>query len=59
MPKVPDFHSISEASKPPENRVYHNNSSCASGRDIPANERRNGTGDYSLCDDCKTPTTHR
>jgi len=53
MPKVADFHSTSEVSKPHANRVYHNNSSCASGRDIPANERRNGTGNYRLCDDCK------
>jgi hypothetical protein len=54
MPKVTDFHSTSEVSKAHANRVYHNNSSCASGRDIPANERRNGTGNYRLCDDCKT-----
>ena len=38
--------------KPVENRVYHNNSACPPGRDIPANERRSGTGGYRLCKDC-------
>jgi hypothetical protein len=53
MPRVPDFYSDNEIKKPFENRVYHNNSSCPSGRDIPANERCNGQGRYRLCDDCK------
>ena len=52
MPKVPDFYSINEVLKPAENRVYHNNSACPPGRDIPANERRAGTGGYRLCKDC-------
>jgi hypothetical protein len=52
MPKVPDFYSINEVQKPPANRVYHNNSACPPGRDIPANERRSGTGGYRLCKDC-------
>ena len=53
MPKVPDFHSINEAKKPADKRVYHNNSACPPGRDIPAHERRDGTNQYRLCHDCK------
>ena len=53
MPKVADFHSVNEVNKPAANRVYHNNSSCAPGRDIPQHERRNGAGGYRLCDECK------
>ena len=52
MPRVPDFYSINEVMKPQQNRVYHNNSACAPGRDIPANERRPGTNAYRLCADC-------
>ena len=55
MPSVAAFYSMNEASKPPANRVYHNNSACPPGRDIPINERRQGTGPYPgyrLCDDC-------
>jgi len=53
MPKMAEFNSANEASKPTGNRVYHNNSACAPGRDIPQNERRAGTGGYRLCDDCQ------
>ena len=53
MPLVPAFYSIDEAKKPFQNRVHHNNSNCPPGRDIPLNERHNGTGNYRLCDDCK------
>jgi hypothetical protein len=53
MPQVADFYSINEANKPAANRVYHNNSACPPGRDIPANERRKGTGNYRLCQDCQ------
>jgi hypothetical protein len=52
MPEALDFYSINEAQKPEANRVYHNNSACAPGRDIPVNERRLGTGGYRLCKDC-------
>lgn len=52
MPKVPAFHSVNEAKKPAANRVHHNNSACAPGRDIPKHERRDGTGGYRLCDVC-------
>jgi len=53
MPRVPNFHSINEAKKPPANRVHHNNSACPPGRDIPQHERRDGDGGYRLCDDCQ------
>jgi len=53
MAKVPEFYSVNEINKPAANRVHHNNNSCPSGRDIPAHERRNGTGGYRLCEDCK------
>lgn len=52
MPKVAPFHSLNEAGKPPERRVYHNNGVCGPGRDIPYRERVSGTGGYRLCDDC-------
>ena len=52
MPRVADFYSINEVKKPPANRVYHNNSACPPGRDIPAHERRSGTNGYRLCNDC-------
>jgi hypothetical protein len=53
MPIVPDFHSVNESLKLEENRVYHNNSICAQGREIPEQERRAGTGGYRLCARCK------
>ena len=46
MPKVQDFYSINENKKPIEKRVYHDNSACAPGRDIPINERLSGKGGY-------------
>jgi hypothetical protein len=52
MAKVAEFHSINEANKPAATRVYHNNDTCPPGRDIPAAERRTGTGGYRLCEDC-------
>jgi hypothetical protein len=56
MPKVPDFYSINEVNKPANDRVYHNNSACAPGRDIPQNERRLGQGNYRLCRVCTEET---
>jgi hypothetical protein len=53
MPAVAAFHSINEVKKPPQHRVYHNNSVCPSGRDIPQGERLSGTGGYRLCEDCQ------
>jgi hypothetical protein len=52
MTKVAEFYSINEGKKPAADRVHHNNSACAPGRDIPQNERQSGTGGYRLCDDC-------
>ena len=53
MPPMAPFYSINEHKKPAENRVHHNNRACASGRDIPHNERRPGTGGYRVCTHCK------
>ena len=50
---VNPFNSINEVKKLRENRVYHNNNKCASGSDIPKNERRPGTAGYRLCQHCK------
>jgi len=52
MPPTPAFHSADEITKPANLRVHHNNGACQPGRDIPQNERRQGTGGYRLCDDC-------
>jgi hypothetical protein len=53
MPSTPAFHSLNEAKKLEAIRVYHNNSACAPGRDIPQHEKRYGTGDYRMCQGCK------
>ena len=53
MPKTSAFYSVNEAKKPSDKRVHHNNSACPPGRDIPSHERRDGTNNYRLCDDCK------
>ena len=52
MPKTPPFYSVNEEKKPAANRVHHNNSACPPGRDIPNSERRSGTNNYRMCDDC-------
>jgi hypothetical protein len=52
MPAAQSFHSVNEIKKAPSNRVYHNNSACPPGRDIPSWERLSGTGSHRLCDDC-------
>ena len=60
MPSIPAFYSVNEAKKiPPESRVHHNNSVCPPGRDIPQNERRQGTGGYRLCQDCQQLNAQR
>jgi hypothetical protein len=56
MPKVAEFYSVNEINKPVEKRVYHDNSPCAPGRDIPQNERRAGKGGYRRCDVCISET---
>lgn len=53
MPSTATFYSVNEAEKPAANRVYHNNSQCGPGREIPQNDRRNGSNGYRLCDDCE------
>ena len=57
MPYTSEFYSVNEAKKPAANRVHHNNSACAPGRDIPQDERRPGKGPsgetYRLCEDCE------
>ena len=45
MPQVPAFHSVKE-------NHYHNNSKCGPGSEIPAHNRRPGTGNKQLCADC-------
>jgi hypothetical protein len=50
---VSAFYSINEAAKPLGERVHHNNSASAPGRDIPAWERRPGTRNYRLCEVCQ------
>jgi len=52
MPKMADKHSVNEAKKAKEHRVYHNNSRCGAYKSIPENERRDGQNGYRLCDDC-------
>jgi hypothetical protein len=56
MPIVATFYSVNEDKKPTANRVHHNNSACASGRDIPQRERKTGTGGFRLCQDCVKET---
>jgi hypothetical protein len=51
--KVPPFNSINEVKKPADQRVYHNNTKCPSGKDIPKKERRVGNAGYRLCTHCK------
>lgn len=46
MPLVPAFYSVNEDQKTARH-VHHNNSACASGRDIPSWERKPGTGGLS------------
>jgi len=53
MPKVAPFHSANEDRKPSTERVHHNDNNCPPARDIPATDRRRGTGQYPLCPDCR------
>ena len=56
MPSTSAFYSINEVHKPAASRVYHDNSACPSGRDIPSHERRSGTGGYRQCHNCQELT---
>jgi hypothetical protein len=59
MANVSAFHSVNEVSKPAAQRVYHNNSNCPPGRDIPSWERKPGTNYYRLCDICDAKNNGR
>jgi hypothetical protein len=59
MSPVYPFHSVNEIQKPPQNRVFHNNSACPPGRDIPEWERRQGTNNYRLCEICDAKNNGR
>lgn len=52
MPNVPAFHSVQQAKRPAENRIYHDNDRCFSAREIPGHDRREGAADYRLCGEC-------
>jgi hypothetical protein len=53
MPQIPSFYSVGEIIKPVHMRCHHNNDRCGAGKAIPLRDRRNGTGGYRLCDDCR------
>jgi hypothetical protein len=53
MPRITAFHSVNEIAKPADKRVYHDNSTCPPGRDIPREVRRPGTGGYGRCHQCR------
>lgn len=48
MAKVAPYHSI----HPSDPDVHHNHDNCPSGQQIPAANRRGGTGGYPLCKHC-------
>jgi hypothetical protein len=51
--RTADFYSVNEEKKPLFDRVYHNNTSCGPGKEIPLADRRPGTNNYRLCKDCQ------
>lgn len=59
MSPVYPFYSINEVLKPASKRVYHNNSACPPGRDIPNWERKAGTNIYRLCEICDAKNNGR
>ena len=48
MAKVAPYHSIN----PSDPDVYHDHDDCPSGQQIPAHNRRAGTGGYPRCKHC-------
>lgn len=52
MPKVPAYHSVTQAMKLEAHRIYHDNDRCFPGRDIPQHERLEGDGGYRRCLEC-------
>jgi hypothetical protein len=59
MSPVYPFHSVNEVLKPAHQRVHHNNSDCPPGRDVPSWERKQGTGNYRLCEVCNKKNSGR
>ena len=53
MSHMSAFYSVNQSKKPLKDRVYHNNSKCASGHDIPKHERKPGTGGHRVCMKCQ------
>jgi hypothetical protein len=56
MTPIQAFYSINEANKTPAERVYHNNSACHPGQNIPPGERQSGTNSYRQCAECANLT---
>jgi hypothetical protein len=52
MTSVPAFRSVVEATRQETQRVYHDDSACPSGKEIPATDRRGGRSDYRRCEIC-------
>jgi hypothetical protein len=50
--RVPPFHHLREARKPPDQRVYHDNDACPLGRLIRPIERREGMAGLRQCKEC-------
>jgi hypothetical protein len=55
---VQAFYSINERTKPPADRVYHNNNACVLGQEIRPTERLPGTHEYRQCEECARLTKH-
>jgi len=53
MPFTAAFHSVNELQKADADRIYHNNSACPTGREIPLNDRVAGNGGYRVCPECE------
>jgi hypothetical protein len=51
--RIPNFYSVNEFKKPPDQRPHHNNDRCGPGKEIPQLDRRVGTCGYRLCEDCR------
>ena len=53
MARTAPFYSIHEDDKPIRNRVFHTNDRCPPGCEIPIQDRRLGTKNYSECEVCQ------
>jgi hypothetical protein len=56
MPVTSSFHSENPNDQY-EKKVYHNNTSCQSGRAIDPNYKKSGTGNRPLCETCSKNTS--